>query len=215
MTKFKVTGRRKMAVRWNNPGTAQNYVKDRFADPFWAAMHQSEVRVVNALFLQIHPALILDLATGPARVARDLTGFERGIAVDFSEEMLKEAGKTLDKRWTVQKEDAFNLSFPDATFDAVTTFRFLRHFAINDRKQIYKEVTRVLKPGGYLVFEALDRNMDRALFKPQFTGAADNSIYDELYTAGEIERELAGNGFKLEFLTPNSNFQWEVVAKRV
>lgn len=210
--KFKVSGRKAMATRWDNPKTAKFYVQDRFSRPFWQTLHNKEVEVVNKLFREIHPDKILDLATGPARVARDLINFKSGVAVDYSEEMLKVAEKSLDRRWVVQKEDAFNLSFPDENFDAVTSFRFIRHFSPKDRRLIYKEIIRVLKPGGYFIFEALNKNMDKNLFKPQFTGAADGSIYDELYTAESITEELVKNGFKPYSLVPNSSFQWEVVS---
>jgi ubiquinone/menaquinone biosynthesis C-methylase UbiE len=238
MTDFDVKGEGIMKKRWNDRGVAEHYTENRFSHPVWEFMHKKEVGVVNSL---IKPGMkILDLATGPARVAKDLMGDFKGTAVDYAEEMLEVAARLLKEpklpKWTVRKEDAFNLSFPDNSFDLVISFRFVRHFEKADRVRIYKEVKRVLKDGGVFVFEALNRNMDKSLFKPENTGAADKSIYDELYTKDELLKELKENGFEVVKLVPNicyggiymkvpvlsrlldsidlgKCFQWEVVVK--
>ncbi len=205
MNKFNVQGESVMKKRWNDKGIASHYTDNRFAEPVWKFMHDKEVSVVNSV---IKPEMtILDVATGPARVASDLKGFKEGVACDFAEEMLEVARERLSKdKWKIKKEDAFNLSFPSEKFDLVTSFRFVRHFDLTDRERIYKQVKRVLKPGGYFIFEALNKNMDKSLFKPRFTGAADNSIYDELYADKHILiKELEDNGFEVNKVVSNVN----------
>lgn len=203
-----VKGKQNMFVRWNNPQTASRYIQDRFVRPMWRMMHEKEVSVVNDAISRSKAKTILDLATGPARVAKDLVGFESGWAVDASPEMLIVAQETLNKtgkHWQTQIEDAFHLSFPDKKFDMVTTFRFIRHFEPSDRKKMYAEIRRVLKPGGILIFEALNTHMHTSLFIPENTGAADNSIYDELYTLETLKIELESAGFAIQKSIPNVN----------
>lgn len=207
MSDFNVKGEEVMKGRWNDRGIAEHYTQNRFSEPVWEFMHKKEVRVVNEL---IKPGMkILDLATGPARVAKDLKGEFSGVAVDYAEEMLEVAKKLLDgAKWKIQKEDAFALSFPDKTFDLVTSFRFVRHFEKSDRIRIYNEVKRVLKDDGLFVFEALNKKMDKTLFKPQNTGAADKSIYDELYLKEDLVKELNENGFEIVKIVPNICHGW-------
>lgn len=236
MNDFEVKGEEKLKARWNDRGIAEYYTQNRFSKPVWDFMHKKEVGVVNGLIFKLGMK-ILDLATGPARVAKDLKGDFEGVAVDWAEEMLEVAKKNLPGSWKVQKEDAFALSFPDNSFDMVTSFRFVRHFELKDRVRIYKEVKRVLKDGGVFIFEALNKSMDKTLFRPEFTGAADKSIYDELYDKEDLIKELEKNGFKVVKMVPNvchgrlymklpflaklldkidigNCFQWEVVVKK-
>ena len=169
-------------------------------------MHHKEAAVVNAFFESTSPKKILSLATGPARVARETKHFDQGWAVDYSEEMIKEASLVLSDNttnWIIQKEDAFALSFPDNFFDTVFSFRFLRHFEKKDRERLYQEIKRVLKPEGYLIFEALNENMSGFLFRPRYTGAADKSLYDELYSKVELTKELKDSGFQVVEMLPN------------
>lgn len=204
MNDFSVKGEESLKKRWNDKGIAEHYTENRFSQPVWEFMHKKEVGVVNEL---IKPGIkLLDLATGPARVAKDLKGDFTGVAVDYAEEMLAVARQHLDeKRWTIQKDDAFALNFSDKTFDMVTSFRFVRHFELKDRIRIYQEVKRVLKDGGVFIFEALNSNLDRYLFKEEYTGAANKSLYDELWTKDELNKELNDNGFGTVKLVSNIN----------
>jgi len=206
MTSFAVRGEHQLKRRWNHPVTAKSYFEDRFSHPVWEWLHKKEAQLLNKFLKEIKAQKVLALATGPARLAREVTNFHQGWAVDYSEEMLKVARRVLTERnhlWTVQKEDAFALSFTDGFFDIVFTHRFLRHFEPQDRRRLYKEIKRVLKPGGYLVFEALNKKMDPYLFRPEYTGAADKSLYDELYDPETLKQELKANGFRLVKLIPN------------
>lgn len=100
-------------------------------------------------------SLCLDIGTGGGEEA--LTSYpEVGmlIATDYSEEMLKTANENLrcpenaNKRVKFAWMDNLNMTFPNNLFDLVSA----RHTVIN-AKQIYD----VLKPGGVLVIEGVDR----------------------------------------------------------
>jgi demethylmenaquinone methyltransferase/2-methoxy-6-polyprenyl-1,4-benzoquinol methylase len=103
---------------------------------------------------------VLDLAAGTGDLSLALARQGRPASVlgtDFSPEMLDVArrkagdydGET-ELRFEVQ--DAQALTLPDASFDAVTVAFGVRNFP--DRAANFREVLRVLKPGGrYLVLE--------------------------------------------------------------
>ena len=96
---------------------------------------------------------VLDVGTGPGFFAILLA--EAGYqvtAVDYTEEMLKEAGKNageLAEQITWKQMDAQKLDFEDETFDAVVS----RNLTWNLEKpeKAYEEWMRVLKPGGKML----------------------------------------------------------------
>lgn len=70
------------------------------------------------------------------------------VATDLSPELLEQGKKKLPDV-TFQLEDAMNLSFADNTFDVVFGSSILHHL---DFEKSAKEIYRVLKPGGRMVF---------------------------------------------------------------
>ena len=103
------------------------------------------------------PVKILDLATGTGdlaiAVARRLP--EASITgVDLSEKMLNIAARKIDESGLKQRiplvqADGTALPFPDASFDCVTIAYGIRNF--EDIEKGYREMLRVLKPGGIIV----------------------------------------------------------------
>ena len=103
------------------------------------------------------PGLVLDVATGTGDFAilacrmlpsASLTG------IDLSEGMMQVGRRKVEQaglaaRIDFQREDCEALSFPDASFDAVTVAFGVRNFEHLDRG--LAEMCRVLRPGGHLV----------------------------------------------------------------
>jgi len=94
------------------------------------------------------PARVLDLATGSGDVLlalqRHRAYTECAIGADFCLPMLLQA--KAKKASNLLVGDGLRLSFPDASFDAVTISWGLRNFA--DRLAGLREMRRVLRPGG-------------------------------------------------------------------
>ncbi len=113
------------------------------------------VPLSRALAFHAEP-LILDVATGTARLARTLfaqAGFRgRLIGLDYSRKMLREAAKTT-ALWAEQLtfiwRDASQLPFPDNIFDAVSCLEALEFMP--QPEGVIAEMTRVLRPGGVLL----------------------------------------------------------------
>lgn len=102
------------------------------------------------------PADILDVATGTGdlaiKLAREIPGV-RVTGVDLSEQMLaigrdKVRLAGLSDRISLSKADCLALPMADASFDAVTVAYGVRNFEY--LAQGYREMARVLRPGGML-----------------------------------------------------------------
>lgn len=113
-------------------------------------------RKAIAALLPYKPQTLLDIATGTgdfAIMAAQMLKPQKLIGADISEGMMaigakkvKEAG--LQDVISFEREDCLNLSYADATFDAVTAAFGIRNFANLDRG--LSEMCRVLRPGGHL-----------------------------------------------------------------
>lgn len=103
------------------------------------------------------PARILDVATGPAGVARQLarrTG-AHVVGIDLTEEMVRKGVQNVERDrqrdGSARRIDLLvgrgeQLPFPDATFDALTFTYLLRYVA--DPAATLVELARVVRPGG-------------------------------------------------------------------
>ena len=112
--------------------------------------------------LGIHqPQQILDIATGTGDIALLLAKRikpQHIVGADISEGMMavgrekvKEEG--LQNVISFQYEDCMQLSFPDGSFDAVTSSYGVRNFQNLDKG--LQEMQRVLRPGGHLLIVEL------------------------------------------------------------
>lgn len=104
------------------------------------------------------PQHILDIATGTgdfALLAHRILHPKRIVGIDISEGMMQVGReKVRQKGWqkiiTFDKQDSSALAFPDNCFDAATAAFGVRNFENID--QSFREVLRVLKPGGIFLF---------------------------------------------------------------
>jgi len=120
-------------------------------DDYWRSDAIRELR-------RYRPRHILDIATGTgdfALLAQKIIHPERITAVDISEGMMavakeKVTTKGLDHIITFEYQDCAALTYADESFDAVTISFGVRNF--EDIDQSFREVLRVLRPGGIFLF---------------------------------------------------------------
>ncbi len=100
-----------------------------------------------------HPDLVLDVASGPAGVALQLSdrGAGRVVGIDLTLDMLREGQRTIARRSRADRIQLVNgraerMPFADATFDALTFTYLLRY--VDDPQATLVELARVVKPGG-------------------------------------------------------------------
>lgn len=93
---------------------------------------------------------VLEIGAGTGIYTKFLVkDFNSVIATDFDADMCKQGKKFIpDAEWKIA--DACNLPFPDRSFDGVFGVSILHH--VPDRVQAFREVARVLKPGGWFAF---------------------------------------------------------------
>jgi SAM-dependent methyltransferase len=155
---------------------------------------------------------VLDLASGtgePALTLAELAGSEGHVtATDLGPGMLATAEENARQaglnNMTFLQADAHALPFPDQSFDRVTCRFGVMYFA--DSFQALREIYRVLKPGGRVVFVAwgpLEQNpfmlkslgpfFKRVEIPPPPPGAPQPFKYAE---PGTLSGELEGSGFR-------------------
>ncbi len=172
------------------------------------------------------PQEVLDIATGTGDLAimqARRNHPRRIVGADISEGMMQVARQKVKKAGlediiTFRREDCTRMSFPDGSFDAVTSSYGVRNFS--DLDAGLREMCRVLRPGGHLLIVELSTPVHFPM-KQLFTIYAhvvmpvlgrlishDDSAYTYLPTsmeafpqAEEMERILCRNGF--------SSVRWE------
>lgn len=78
---------------------------------------------------------------------------------DFTEGMLNDARDNLDTitgRFRFARVDARSIPFPDNSFDAVLANHMFYH--VNERAEAFREIRRVLRPGGKLYASTIGQN---------------------------------------------------------
>jgi SAM-dependent methyltransferase len=101
----------------------------------------------------------------------------------------------------VRHEDAEHLSFPDASFDLVVSCDVLEH--VDDPPQAFREVARVLRPGGRVVMTfPMDPHLDRDVRRAGIEGGTVRHLLPPVYHGNPLSP--AGS---LVF----TDFGWEVL----
>jgi sarcosine/dimethylglycine N-methyltransferase len=144
---------------------------------------------------------VLDIGAGLAGCAR-LLASEVGCRVDCVEmspdycagAILLNRLTGLEDRIKVHQGSALDLSFPDESFDLV----WMQNVGMNigDKRKLYEEVARVLKPGGRYVFQEMAAGEAAASHFP-LPWATDH-VDNFLVSAEEMCMVLRGCGFVTE-----------------
>ena len=198
-----VNSRTDVKEYYYDDGRAEKYIEDRFKSPLFRLLHEKQVKCVNELLRNHQLKKVLELAPGPARLTTRIQNAEEGTLVDASSAMLNVAEKRLkeigrNKMWNFKQADIFELAL-NKEFDLVYTFRFLRHFDEQKRKQLYQRIREHLRPAGWLVFDAVNENIS----KPMRDANPQNfPVYDELYQKDDLISELEREGFNVKNLVP-------------
>ncbi len=119
-------------------------------------------------------------------------------AIDTSEGMLEIAAKKNPKAKCIPG-DMLDLKFKPESFDKVVTMRVWNHLQEKDLRRALKQVKRVLKKQGSLIFDAEEKNIIRkivAYLYQRTLKITGYKIYQ--YSLPELKRILAQEGFKIE-----------------
>ena len=151
---------------------------------------------------------VLDIGAGLAGCAR-LLASAIGCRVDCIE-MSSDycAGAVLLNRLTgledrigVHQGSALNLPFPDDSFDVA----WMQNVGMNiaDKRRLYEEIARILKPGGRFAFQEMTSGKTAPSYFPlPWASDADDNF---LVSAAEMRAILAGCGFVAELFEDTSD----------
>lgn len=193
-----ITGQTDLRRAYQDGQVAREYVGRRFESPLGSLLHRRQVDVVASVIAKQGVRRAVEIAPGPARVSVDvLSGLESAVLIDASAQMLSEAARRLRERGVrtpvhLVQADAFQLPLVDR-HDLVYSFRLIRHFERSDRLRLYAQIRSLLKPGGWLVFDAVNTVVSAPLRAKAAPG--EYAHYDALLTPGEIRDELREAGF--------------------
>jgi ubiquinone/menaquinone biosynthesis C-methylase UbiE len=148
--------------------------------------------------------LVLDIGSGlggPARTLAAEIGC-RVVGLDITDEFVSAAEMLTDKvglseKVSFRQGTALNLSFEEEFFDVVWTQNAIMN--IEDKKGVFQQAGRVLRPEGLLVMEAILAGPDSQIQYPVYW--ADRPELSFLSSPEEIRKILADLGFvELEWL---------------
>jgi SAM-dependent methyltransferase len=91
---------------------------------------------------------LLDIGASYGWLAHLLSGRYRVVGVEPSAESIEHARKNYPAGEFIQGS-ALELPFADASFDAVSMFEVLEHIPNDTELEAFREVRRVIRPGGY------------------------------------------------------------------
>jgi SAM-dependent methyltransferase len=125
---------------------ATEYDSDRFANSYGKFIDRQERKILNKL-LSKKDELVLELACGSGRLLNYAV-----YGVDGSQEMIKIAQQKYPNK-EIFYSDAEKLPFENNSLDAIISFHFFMHLDEEKIKNILVECSRILKPGGRLIFD--------------------------------------------------------------
>ena len=190
---------------------AETYIRQRFNFSWSRVLHNKQVAAINHIISEQQPANILEIAPGPARIATSLSGVRRGMMIEYSEEMLTLARRRLEEAkldtvWDVRHGNAFHLDQIQPQFDLLYTFRFVRHFKLDDRERLYQGFRSCLNSGGLLVFDVVNEQVRKKIDLKKDNESNDHlNVYDVCYSEKSFKEEMKSFGFEVLYVVPVIN----------
>jgi SAM-dependent methyltransferase len=202
-----LTTERELGEAYRSPAVAAEYVEQRFRSALYRLLHDRQVAAVQQAIAEQRPGRILEIASGPGRLTRDIRPSGSLTCVEINEGMIAEGRAACNGRVQWVRGNAFQLPFLDGEIDLVYSFRFVRHFQRADRDRLYAEIRRVLRPGGVFMMDAVNERISKPL---RDASPEEYPIYDELYRPEKLRAEMSAAGLPVVRLGPVQKwFGWQ------
>lgn len=154
---------------------------------------------------------VCELGCGPGQVARYLK--DRGVrirGIDLSGEMAKVAER-LNPDILFQRGDMLALDLPDSSVAAFVLFYSIIHIKREDVTSAFREMHRVLTPGGKLLVSF--HGGEGELHRDEWYGKP-VSIDFRLFQGDEMAGYLAAAGFKIDKVSERAPYEFEYPTQR-
>jgi len=144
---------------------------------------------------------ILEIGCGIGTIVAELAGQGRDIRGTDISQVAIEYGRRKYPRIRLEVQPAEELAFEDGAFDAVLSFDLFEHIARIDRH--VAEVRRLLKPGGYYLFQTPNKWSNAVFETLNHKTLKWRRVHPSLHTPGQLRRRLAKHGFETRFVKMN------------
>jgi ubiquinone/menaquinone biosynthesis C-methylase UbiE len=166
------------------------------SSPEWQAVVEEEI-LPNALGDRSLGEVVLEVGAGPGLTTDSIRQMVPNLtAVELDEELAaKLAERLADTNVEVVCADASRLPFEDNLFSSALMFTMLHHVPTATLQDcVFKELCRVLRPGGLLVgSDSIDTSARRELHKGDIYNPVDpETIPERLREAGYVDISLEG-----------------------
>jgi ubiquinone/menaquinone biosynthesis C-methylase UbiE len=144
---------------------------------------------------------ILEIGCGIGTIVFELTrqGYQV-VGVDISQVAVA-YGRQKYRDVRLQVQPAEELAFEDGAFDMVLSFDLFEHIARIDRH--VSEVRRVLKGGGYYLFQTPNKWSNAVFETLAHRSLKWRRVHPSLHTPGQLRRRLRRHGFEARFVKMN------------
>jgi ubiquinone/menaquinone biosynthesis C-methylase UbiE len=170
-----------------------HYDSVRLEEPRGLLLSNFDIALVQRMTRDIpRDGRVLEAGAGTGRFTLPMihSGF-RPIATDVNESLLdalrgRLKAEGVEDACTVQNESIFQLSFPEAQFDFIYCFHVIPRFlCFDDQKQAIGELSRVLKPGGKLLFNYWNQSSLLGRLKKEYVTPA--AAMEELLRSSKLK----------------------------
>jgi glycogen(starch) synthase len=149
-------------------GYRRFFQPDDAVNPFHVLYDRKRMAVLD-FFGRLEPSKVLDVGGGPGRLAAPLAERNDVTHTDISAEMIEEAARRCPPGTRFVQADARELPFADGEFDALLALDLLCH--VPDLQSGVRELARVVRPAGKLVFDTTNAFPLWVLAFPSYVGA--------------------------------------------
>jgi len=203
-----ITQKQKIIRAYGDKETTETFDEERSKYEFQRYKHKIEANFLKKTIglLNKEKIKILDVACGTGRMLPEIFSVRKDIkyvGVDSSKNMIKrliDKAKKIgtEKNIKIRLGDASKLPFKNNEFDIVYSYHLLWHLPEDEQKKIIKEMLRVCRKDGFVIFDILNKNfvwekIKRIIGKEKLEGIYKFSIEDIKKIAG-----INGGGIDIE-----------------